>query len=103
MSPALAGRFFTTEPPGKPQKVYFGVKEGMLYQKLISKDSAFSSVFSLVQHDLIFIFNFFPFLLLQFSSVTQSDSLRPHESQHARPPCPSPTPGVHSESHPSSW
>ena len=31
-----------------------------------------------------------------------SDSLRPHESQHARPPCPSPTPGVHSHSHPSS-
>ena len=31
-----------------------------------------------------------------------SNSLRPHESQHARPPCPSPTPGVHSDSHPSS-
>ena len=31
-----------------------------------------------------------------------SDSLRPRESQHARPPCPPPTPGVHSESHPSS-
>ena len=31
-----------------------------------------------------------------------SDSLRPHESQHARPPCPSPTPGVHSNSRPSS-
>ena len=30
-----------------------------------------------------------------------SDSLRPHESQHARPPCPSPTPGVHSNSCPS--
>ena len=29
-------------------------------------------------------------------------SLRPHESQHARPPCPSPTPGVHSDSRPSS-
>ena len=27
------------------------------------------------------------------------DSLRPHESQHARPPCPTPTPGVHSNSH----
>ena len=26
-----------------------------------------------------------------------SDSLRPHESQHARPPCPSPTPGIHSD------
>ena len=31
-----------------------------------------------------------------------SDSLWPHESQHARPPCPSPTPGVHSNSQPSS-
>ena len=41
---------------------------------------------------------------VQFSSVTvMSDSLRPHESQHARPPCPSPTPGVHSNSCPSSW
>ena len=33
-----------------------------------------------------------------------SDSLRPYESQHARLPCPSPTPGVHSDSHPlSQW
>ena len=32
-----------------------------------------------------------------------SDSSRPHESQHARPPCPSPTPGVDSNSCPSSW
>ena len=32
-----------------------------------------------------------------------SDSLRPHESQHTRPPCPSPAPGVHSNSRPSSW
>ena len=31
-----------------------------------------------------------------------SDSLRPHELQHARPPCPSPSPGVHSDSRPSS-
>ena len=42
-------------------------------------------------------------LQVQFSSVTQSCStLRPHESQYARPPCPSPTPGVHSDSRPSS-
>ena len=34
----------------------------------------------------------------QFSRSAASDSLRPHESQHARPPCPSPTPGVHPES-----
>ena len=38
----------------------------------------------------------------QFSCSVVSDSLRPHESQHGRPPCPSPTPGVHSNSCPSS-
>ena len=32
-----------------------------------------------------------------------SDSLRPHESQHTRPPCPSPTPGVYPNSCPLSW
>ena len=36
----------------------------------------------------------------QISRSVVSDSLRPHESQHARPPCPSPTTGVHSDSHP---
>ena len=39
---------------------------------------------------------------VQFSRSVVSDSLRPNESQHARPPCPSPSPGVHSESRPSS-
>ena len=37
---------------------------------------------------------------VQFSCSVASDFLRPHESQHARPPCPSPTPGVHSDSRP---
>ena len=40
----------------------------------------------------------------QFSRSVMSDSLRPHESQHARPPCPSPSPRVHSNSCPlSRW
>ena len=39
---------------------------------------------------------------VQFSRSVMSDSLRPHEPQHARPPCPSPTPGVHSDARPSS-
>jgi len=39
---------------------------------------------------------------VQFSHSVASDSLRPHEPQHARPPCPSPAPGVHSDSRPSS-
>ena len=43
-----------------------------------------------------------PISSIQSSCSVVSDSLRPHESQHARPPCPSPTPGVHSDSRPSS-
>ena len=39
---------------------------------------------------------------LQFSHSIMSNSLWPHELQHARPPCPTPTPGVHSDSRPSS-
>ena len=42
------------------------------------------------------------FSSVQFSRSVMSSSLRPHESQDTRPPCPSPTPGVHSDSHPSS-
>ena len=42
-------------------------------------------------------------LSVQFSHSVMSDSLRPCESKHARPPCPSPTPRVHSHSLPSSW
>ena len=38
-----------------------------------------------------------------FSRLVVSDSLRPHELQHTRPSCPSPTPGVYSNSCPSSW
>ena len=53
------------------------------------------------------IFLLIPFILdtvslVQFSHSVVSNSLRTHESQHAKPPCPSPTPGVHSDSGPSS-
>ena len=44
------------------------------------------------------------FSSVQFSCSVMSNSLWPHESQHARPPCPSQTPGVHSDSRPlSQW
>ena len=55
------------------------------------------------------IYAFFCFCLIfrksvsvQFSRSVMSNSFWPHESQHAGPPCPSPTPGVHSDSRPSS-
>ena len=52
------------------------------------------------------LFNTLPRFVIasvQFSRSVELDSLRPHESQHARPPCPSPTPGAHPNSCPSSW
>ena len=48
------------------------------------------------------IFSVFQFSSVQFSCSVVSDSLQSDESQHARPPCPSPTPRVHPDSHPSS-
>ena len=52
---------------------------------------------------LIYKFTFvWIFSSVQFSRSVLSDSLRTHELQHARPPCPSPTPGVHANSCPSS-
>ena len=38
------------------------------------------------------------FSSVQFSCSVMSDSLQPHELQHSRPPCPSPTPRIHSNS-----
>ena len=43
------------------------------------------------------------FSSVQFSHSVVSNSLRPYELQYARPPCPSPSPRVHSSSCPSSW
>ena len=42
-------------------------------------------------------------LAAQFSHSVMSDSLQPHEPQHARPPCPLPTAGVYPNSCPLSW
>ena len=47
--------------------------------------------------------SFLPFSAVQFSRSVMSNSLWPHGLQHARPPCPSPTPRAYSNSHPSSW
>ena len=43
------------------------------------------------------------FSSVQFSHSVVSDSLQPHELQHTTPPCPSPTPGVHSNFTSSQW
>ena len=72
------------------------------------------AIISLNMHNCIYQLFFYKFKMkimhtylyvsVQFSCSVVSDSLRPHESQHARSPCPSPTPGVHSDSCPwSQW
>ena len=67
---------------------------------------------SLLCFILIFLIFYFSFLhsgwpshfsSVQFSRSVVSNSLHPHGLQHARPPCPSPTPGVYSNSCPLSW
>ena len=64
-----------------------------------------SSIMLVICPDLDLLHTYLFLHMFQFSSVAQScpDSLWPHKSQHARPPCPSPTPRVHSDSRPSSW
>ena len=51
-----------------------------------------------IQQSFVYSVTLHLFSSVQFSHPVMCDSLRPHELQHARPPCPSPTPGVHSDS-----
>ena len=59
-------------------------------------------LFAFIWKERALFFSLLNFNSVQFSRSVVSDSLQPHESQHARPTCPSPTPGVHSNSRPSS-
>ena len=70
----------------KPFKLQIHLEKGLLYRDSFVEQTFVKICFSSVQ----------------FSHSVVSDSLQPHESQHTRPPCPSPTPGVHSDSRPSS-
>ena len=65
--------------------------------QLLSHVPLFAIPWITARHHLIFRLH-----SVQFTCLVMSDSLRPHESQYARPPCPSLTPGVHSDSRPSS-
>ena len=57
---------------------------------------------NILGHKSLKVFLMISLVSVQFSRSVMSNSLRHHESQHARPPCPSPTPRVHSDSCPSS-
>ena len=73
------------------------------WSKLVLAPRGLSSLNKLTRHDLIVVSGEVyvnRHSSVQFSHSVVSDSLQPHELQHARTPCPSPTPGVHSNSHP---
>ena len=69
--------------------------------KLMSIESVIPSNHLILCHPLILLPSIFPSISsVQFSCSVVSDSLRPHELQHTRPPYPSQTPGVYSNSCP---
>ena len=81
--------------------IYLPWSDGTRCHEFSFLNAEFQDSFSL--SSFTFIKRLFSFTSVQFSSVAQSvvsDSLWLHESQHARPPCPSPSPGVYSNSCP---
>ena len=62
----------------------------------------YSGIFMLFYHPKSFLF-YWILSVSQFSSSVMSDCLQPHELQHARPPCPSPTSKVYPNSCPLNW
>ena len=84
--PALAGRFFTAEPLGKPKIGYTQTHTSHRWRRIKHTVTG-----KWIENGCL--------LSVQFSRSVVSDFLWPHESQHARPPCPSPAPGVHPKPH----
>ena len=82
----IAGGFFTTWAVGEARCIRWNNHSSEIYFE----------IFVIYNEKYIFA-------SVQFSHSVMSDSLPPHEWQHARPPCPSPTPGVHSNPCSSSW
>ena len=96
MCPALAGRFFTIWGPREASLKRLINPQNSDYLRIQTLEFSSVSFFSLL---LYFIF-WTVFSSVQFSSVTQScpTLCDPMNHRHARPPCPSPTPGVYSNS-----
>ena len=77
----------------------------LLFKALISFTRLFEPplYFIFISSSTALYIHYHSFSSVQFRSSVMFDSLWPHESQHARPPCPLQTPGVYSNSCPSSW
>ena len=96
------GRFFTNQSPEKPKNT--GVVSLSLLQGIFPTQELNQSLLHCSQ--ILYQLSYQGSLLfhsVQFSRSVVSNSLGPHGLQHARPPCPSPTPRVYSNSCPLSW
>ena len=104
-SPASPGRFFTTSTTWEAPKAYYLTSILLLIYPFIKHLlSAHYVVGTIIGTGCIVCLHGSYILVVQLSRSVVCDSLQPHELQHARPPCPSPTPGVHSNSCPlSQW
>ena len=92
-SPTLQPDSLLSEPPGKPYESLIVINQLDVMRYIASPLPAIFPTEILTR-----------FSSVQFSCSVVSNSLQPHESQHARSPCPSPIPGVHSNSCPlSRW
>ena len=89
-----------TEGQGRSISHGYSADLPLRFTKILKLEHLVLEEFVLLQINIEMNFSrsFPSFRLVQFSCSVMSDSLRPHESQHARPPCPSPTPGVHPDS-----
>ena len=93
MSSMFTGESYKSTLPLLFTSLYHGFDETKLFKSV--HEGEIHVMISMISY-------IFQFSSVQFSPSVISDSLRPHESQHARPPCLSPTPGVHSDTCPSS-
>ena len=85
-----------------PPSMAFSRQEYWSRLPLPSPSYSHRGTFDLTEYAEAFKHHLHPISSVQFSRSVVSDSLWSHELQHTRPPCPSPTPGVHSNSRPSS-
>ena len=99
-SPALQADPLPSEPPGKPNLIKSLSHEWKPFNgtQMFLRMKSEPLTKALHHHRSVCIFS-----SVQLSRSVVSDSLRPHELKHTRPPCPSPTPGVYPNSCPLSW
>ena len=97
-SPALQIGSLPSEPPGKPKNTGVGslsLLQGSSLPRNQTVVSCIAGGFFTSRATRAFPGSFFQFSSVQSSRSVVSNSLLPHEPQHARPPCPSQTPRVH--------